>query len=69
MFRTRLIQARLERNVDLSLLSQEANSTLDIGLRSLPNPRRLVAFGVDQPTYFSVHSAVAKLAPALAGDG
>jgi phytoene dehydrogenase-like protein len=40
------------------------HATLDLGLRSLPNPRRLVAFGVDQPLYFSVHSAVAKLAPA-----
>ena len=40
------------------------HATLDIGLRTLPNPRRLVAFGVDQPLYFSVHSAVAALAPA-----
>jgi phytoene dehydrogenase-like protein len=40
------------------------HATLDIGLRSLPNPRRLVAFGVDEPLYFSVHSAVARLAPA-----
>ena len=40
------------------------HATLDIGLRSLPNPRRLVAFGVDKPLYFSVHSAVARLAPA-----
>jgi phytoene dehydrogenase-like protein len=39
------------------------HATLDIGLRSLPNSRRLVAFGVDQPLYFSVHSAVARLAP------
>ncbi len=39
------------------------HATLDIGLRALPNPRRLVAFGVDRPVYFSVHSAVAKLAP------
>jgi len=39
------------------------HATLDIALRSLPNPKRLVAFGVDQPLYFSVHSAVAKLAP------
>jgi phytoene dehydrogenase-like protein len=38
-------------------------ATLDIALRSLPNPRRLVAFGVDTPVYFSVHSAVAALAP------
>src|SRR5262249_61488157 len=39
------------------------HATLDIGLRSLPNSRRLVAFGVDKPLYFSVHSAVAQLAP------
>ena len=39
------------------------HATLDIGLRTLPNARRLVAFGVDRPLYFSVHSAVAKLAP------
>jgi len=39
------------------------HATLDIGLRSLPNPKRLVAFGVDRPLYFSVHSAVANLAP------
>jgi phytoene dehydrogenase-like protein len=40
------------------------HATLDIALRALPNARRLVAFGVDRPLYFSVHSAVAKLAPA-----
>jgi len=40
------------------------HATLDIGLRTLPNARKLVAFGVDRPLYFSVHSAVAKLAPA-----
>ena len=38
-------------------------ATLDIALTSLPQPRRTVAFGVDAPTYFSVHSAVATLAP------
>ncbi|HUK34656.1 MAG TPA: FAD-dependent oxidoreductase [Vicinamibacterales bacterium] len=40
------------------------HATLDIGLRALPKPRRLVAFGIDEPLYFSVHSAVARLAPA-----
>jgi phytoene dehydrogenase-like protein len=35
---------------------------LDLGLASLPHPERLVAFGLDEPTYFSVHSAVARLA-------
>jgi phytoene dehydrogenase-like protein len=38
-------------------------ATLDVALRSLPNPRATVAFGVDTPVYFSVHSAVATLAP------
>ncbi|HJY84070.1 MAG TPA: FAD-dependent oxidoreductase [Candidatus Binatia bacterium] len=36
---------------------------LDIGLARLPRPRALVAFGIDRPLYFSVHSAVAKLGP------
>jgi phytoene dehydrogenase-like protein len=35
---------------------------LDLGLSSLPHPERRVAFGLDEPTYFSVHSAVAALA-------
>lgn len=39
-------------------------ATLDVALRTLPQPKRLVAFGVDAPVYFSVHSAVAALAPA-----
>ena len=38
-------------------------ATLDVGLRALPKPRRTVAFGLDDPLYFSVHSAVARLAP------
>ncbi|PYR49536.1 MAG: hypothetical protein DMF89_12440 [Acidobacteria bacterium] len=38
-------------------------ATLDVALRSLPQPRATVAFGVDTPVYFSVHSAIAKLAP------
>src|SRR5581483_4572562 len=38
-------------------------ATLDLALRQLPKPKRLVAFGVDAPVYFSVHSAVARLAP------
>ena len=39
-------------------------ATLDVALRSLPKPHATVAFGVDAPLYFSVHSAVAALAPA-----
>jgi phytoene dehydrogenase-like protein len=37
---------------------------LDLGLRTLPAGAARVVFGVDQPLYLSVHSAVAKLAPA-----
>jgi hypothetical protein len=36
---------------------------LDIGLRELPGNAVRFALGVDQPLYFSVHSAAAKLAP------
>ncbi|MBI3392881.1 MAG: FAD-dependent oxidoreductase [Nitrospirae bacterium] len=36
---------------------------LDMGLRCLPDPRALFAVGIDRPLYFSVHSAVAMLAP------
>jgi phytoene dehydrogenase-like protein len=37
---------------------------LDIALSKLPQPRATFALGIDQPFYLSVHSAVAKLAPA-----
>ena len=36
---------------------------LDVGLARLPRPRTRVLFGIDEPLYFSVHSAVARLAP------
>lgn len=36
---------------------------LDVALRALPVPRAVFALGIDEPTYFSVHSAYAKLAP------
>jgi phytoene dehydrogenase-like protein len=36
---------------------------LDLGLVRLPKPVNTVAFGVDQPLYYSVHSATAALAP------
>jgi phytoene dehydrogenase-like protein len=38
-------------------------ATLDVALRSLPKPKHTVAFGVDTPLYFSVHSMSARLAP------
>ena len=36
---------------------------LDIGLSRLPHPDRIFALGTEAPTYFSVHSKAAKLAP------
>ncbi len=38
-------------------------ATLDVALSHLPRPENLLALGVDKPTYLSVHSAVARLAP------
>ncbi len=36
---------------------------LDVALSRLPRPRCRVAFGLDRPLYFSVHSASARLGP------
>jgi phytoene dehydrogenase-like protein len=36
---------------------------LDVALTSLPRPRKLFALGLDQPLYFSAHSAWAQLTP------
>ena len=36
---------------------------LDLALSRLPEPRARFALGIDRPLYFSVHSAVARLAP------
>src|SRR5208282_378992 len=39
---------------------------LDLGLSNLPNPDATYALGIDQPTYFAVHSTIARLAPSPA---
>jgi phytoene dehydrogenase-like protein len=36
---------------------------LDVALRSLPNPKKTFALGIDRPIYFAVHSLWAQLAP------
>lgn len=36
---------------------------LDVGLRRLPRPDARFLLGIDEPLYYSVHSAVARLAP------
>lgn len=38
-------------------------AVLDIALRRLPRPQHVAAFGMDEPLYYSVHSATAALAP------
>jgi len=38
-------------------------ATLDVALARLPRPRTTFGLGTDRPTYVSVHSAVARLAP------
>ncbi len=40
---------------------------LDIALHTVPNPRSVFALGIDEPTYYSLHSAYADLAPDDAG--
>lgn len=36
---------------------------LDVAVRGLPRPKNRFALGLDRPTYYSVHSATARLAP------
>ena len=38
-------------------------ASLDLGLAELPRPAARFALGIDEPTYFSVHSGFASLAP------
>src|SRR5215213_1426288 len=56
-----------ERPEVLSKVAKESKpvrmACLDIALSSLPDKNTLFALGVDRPLYFSVHSAIAKLAP------
>jgi phytoene dehydrogenase-like protein len=39
-------------------------AVLDVALATLPRPANILAFGIDRPMYYSVHSATATLAPA-----
>jgi len=55
----------VERIADRTLppMHRVCAAILDLDLRKLPEGSARVAFGVDRPLYFSVHSASAKLAP------
>jgi phytoene dehydrogenase-like protein len=59
--------ARLVRSVALGAavagLTAVPAACLDVCLARLPRPRATFALGVDEPTYCSVHSAAARLAP------
>lgn len=61
----RLLQAWPELSLQRQLerLEPVLAGCLDLGLRRLPRPGRLAAFGIDEASYFSVHSASARLAP------
>jgi phytoene dehydrogenase-like protein len=52
---------------DLAGIAQKSNpvrlTCLDIGLSALPNSDATFALGIDEPTYFSIHSTIARLAP------
>lgn len=54
--------------LDLPALAEQAGepvhtACLDVALSRLPDPRRTFVYGVDEPVYLSVFSAVARLAP------
>jgi phytoene dehydrogenase-like protein len=55
-------RATLERWADAATPVRAA--CLDVALTGLPAPRALFALGIDRRVYLSVHSAVARLAPA-----
>ena len=49
--------------LDIPKLTPVTASCLDVALSRLPNPNHLFALGIDQPIYYSVHSAYAQLTP------
>ena len=61
------VAASLVRSPDIKTWADESvpvtAACLDVALSSLPQPHACFALGIDQPLYFSVHSAAAKLAP------
>jgi len=50
-------------SLDIPALTPVTASCLDVALSKLPQPHRLFALGIDQPLYYSVHSAYAQLTP------
>ena len=55
----------VEQSRDLSAVAKKAKPIklmcLDLGLSKLPNSEATWALGIDQPTYFAVHSTIARL--------
>src|SRR5262249_19939289 len=50
-------------SLDIPKLTPVTASCLDVALSKLPHPGRNFALGIDQPLYYSVHSAYAQLTP------
>jgi hypothetical protein len=55
--------AELLPSLQIDALVPVRAACLDLALSALPKPRRTFALGIDQPLYFSVHSATAQLGP------
>lgn len=64
---TPAVASALTGDADLRRYADEAvpvrAACLDVALSRLPRPKGTFALGLDRPTYFSVHSATARLAP------
>lgn len=50
-------------NIPLPNISSVQAACLDVALNQLPQPHHRFALGIDQPLYYSLHSATADLAP------
>ncbi len=48
---------------EIAALVPARAASLELGLTQLPRPKNGFVLGIDEPTYFSVHSATARLAP------
>lgn len=61
------VAAKLTGSLRLAKIAEAARpvraATLCVALSTLPRPKHTFALGIDEPTYFSVHSAFGDLAP------
>lgn len=57
------VSALVEDGLELPNFEPVLAACLDVALSKLPQPKKTLAFGVDRPLYFSVHSRWAQLTP------